>query len=116
MATGFDASKKNWLKAGGIFGTIILFLRLTRIPLATIITLLPFLLQYLRDGENEQKKSGGGAMTREEARLILGVSPQDDAQAVREAHRKLIQKNHPDLGGTDYLAAKINQARDVLLN
>lgn len=56
------------------------------------------------------------AMTVEEAASILGVSIDADAEAVRAAHRKLIGQIHPDKGGTDYLAAKINEARDFLLD
>lgn len=54
------------------------------------------------------------AMTREEASSVLGVSPDADSEAVRAAHRRLISQLHPDKGGSDYLASKINQARDVL--
>lgn len=55
------------------------------------------------------------AMTTEEAASILGVSANADAETIRAAHRKLIGQIHPDKGGTDYLAAKINEARDYLL-
>jgi hypothetical protein len=55
------------------------------------------------------------AMRPEEAASILGVPPDASPDAVRAAHRKLIGQLHPDKGGTDYLAAKINDARDVLL-
>lgn len=50
-----------------------------------------------------------------EARALLGLGPQADAEAVRAAHRRLIATVHPDKGGTEALAAKINAARDVLL-
>ncbi len=54
-------------------------------------------------------------MTEEEALSVLGLAPGADAEKIRAAHRKLISQLHPDKGGTDYFAAKINEARDFLL-
>ena len=46
---------------------------------------------------------------------MLGLGDDPSAVEIKEAHRQLMMHYHPDHGGTDYLAAKINQAKEVLL-
>jgi hypothetical protein len=54
-------------------------------------------------------------MTRDEALQILGLDSSANQDDVQREYRRLMKKLHPDLGGSSYLAAKINQARDALL-
>lgn len=74
---------------------------------------------WRQNAENAGPGAGGhgsgGPMTREEAAEILGVPLQATPEQVKEAHRRLMMKVHPDHGGSNYLAAKINEAKDLLL-
>lgn len=56
-----------------------------------------------------------GGMSVDEARDVLGVGPEADEAAIKEAHRRLMLRNHPDQGGSTWVAARINQAKDILL-
>ena len=68
------------------------------------------------DGNGQGVAPGSGPMTKEEAYKVLGLEAGAAAADVRKAHRRLMQRLHPDLGGTSFLAARINEAKDVLLS
>jgi hypothetical protein len=61
------------------------------------------------------ERTGSGAMPRDEALAMLGLKPDANEAQIRGAHHRLMLKLHPDHGGSDYLAARLNEARDVLL-
>ncbi|MBK8186405.1 MAG: molecular chaperone DnaJ [Cellvibrio sp.] len=95
--------------------------------IAAAIPFIPMIYQKLlgkirgdKSTESETPQASSPLTNIEEAMEILGLSGDIKKGEITEdlildAHRKLIQKLHPDRGGNDYLAAKINQARDLLL-
>lgn len=117
--------KMHWL--GAALGALIPFVRSIY---GVVGHLLPFWLRHRNSQQSSQGPQGASAdqpsapatatTPIQEAMDILGLSGDIEKgdvteSMVQEAHRRLIQKLHPDRGGNDYLAAKINQARDLLL-
>lgn len=113
--------RMHWV--GAALGALIPFLRNAY---GLVSQLLPFWLQRKQAEQAQQQKEDkmpttpSSNMDTNEALEILGLSGnihtgEITVEMIQDAHRRLIQKLHPDRGGNDYLAAKINQARDCLL-
>ena len=66
-------------------------------------------------GAGEARPTGAGPMDEKQAYEILGLAPGASTGEIREAHRRLMKRAHPDNGGSTFLAAKVNEAKDVLL-
>ncbi|VAW06326.1 hypothetical protein MNBD_ALPHA01-1668 [hydrothermal vent metagenome] len=110
-----------------VFGLLALFFVIIAkvIPIGGLLGLLSFMsargsLWRLFGSEGnsrpgERASLANTPMTREEALDILGLSGNPDALEIRDAHHKMMLKMHPDQGGSDYFASKLNQARDILL-
>ncbi len=110
--------RMHWLYALG--GTIAAFMP----RLISALKYLP-LLNRMREqlggqkaqqsGQRSAGRANPGNMTVEQAREILGVNAGASKEEIIKAHRRMMLKVHPDRGGSDYLAAQINQAKDTLL-
>jgi len=106
--------RAHWLMAAA--AASILFIK---ILFGLLLRALPFLQIWQKQ---RQSKVGqpppahtSSRLTKDEAWQLLGLKPGASREDIIKAHKSLIQKLHPDRGGNDYLAAKLNAARDLLL-
>lgn len=102
--------------AGGI--TILLMLTVrgaAEVALPILVALIALFRHWLQSRPLPNTPQANRIMKIEDAQQILGVSANATPQQIRTAHRRLIQRLHPDHGGSAYLATQINQARDLLL-
>lgn len=94
--------------------------------LLPFIRYIPVLRRFYRErklkqgGSSGSQQSGtpsksGSPMSAADAYAVLGLTAGASRQDIIDAHRSLMQKLHPDRGGNDFLAAQLNQAKDVLL-
>lgn len=109
------ATRQAWLVAalGGLGAMVATLVRFAPV----LLPLFPLLRRFFRRAGQEQPgvQAGEARMGLQEAYEILGLEKRATREQIIAAHRRLIQKVHPDRGGSDYLAVKINQARDTLL-
>lgn len=115
----------RWVLAGLLLLLLFLLIRVGLPHIAALLSIISVLVPLLQKfHRNKGTKTDSHStphrprppMDAEEARRILGVPAHASRKDIQDAHRRMIQKNHPDTGGSEYLASQINEARDVLLD
>lgn len=105
--------KLHWV--GAMFALLLPFLQ-KLIPWVLRLSPLVGIWKRRKSGANQQNRATASPnLSRVEALEVLGLKEGANRDEIIQAHRKLIQKLHPDRGGNDWLAAKINAAKDRLL-
>jgi len=109
--------RMHWLYALG--GSIAAFMPRVISALRYLPLINRFRQQYTQQKSQQSgqqsARARSGSMTAEEAREILGLKAGATREEIIHAHKRMMQKVHPDRGGSDYLAAQINKAKDTLL-
>jgi hypothetical protein len=112
-----------WIAAlGGLTLALLLILTgRTSIALGALTLFGPLVYQHWQAARGRTSNRAGprpsprGSMSRAEAYDVLGLRPGASESDIRDAHRRLMRSAHPDAGGSDWLASRVNQARDILL-
>ncbi|MGH1485465.1 MAG: hypothetical protein ACRBCI_04540 [Cellvibrionaceae bacterium] len=106
--------KLHWLAAG-----IAALLPIAQKLFFLALRVMPFLQNWRKKKQSHNAKQPTEAnfsnMTIAQAKEIFGFDEINSIEQITKRHKELMQKNHPDRGGSDYLAAQINQAKDKLI-
>lgn len=94
----------------GNLGVIVFF-----IFLALIFILAKLGFRWIKKNKERSSETHSLKMSRKKALEILGLKEGADRETIQKSHRELLKRVHPDRGGSNYLAAMINEARNVLL-
>ncbi|KAH7648065.1 chaperone DNAj domain chaperone [Cryptosporidium bovis] len=84
--------------------------------LATSVSLNKILRRRIKNKLLFKTKGFENPMTILEAYKILNVTPISSISKIRESHRQLMLRNHPDNGGSNYIASKVNEAKELICN
>jgi hypothetical protein len=108
--------KVHWIAAG-----LAALLPIAQRLFTTGIRFMPYIKQMYASKQQQSDTSAPPAqasnnMTADKAKDIFGLKTVESAEQIIKRHRELMQKNHPDRGGSDYLAAQINEAKECLMN
>lgn len=107
----------RWVLGGGMIVTLLLASRI--FGGRVLYAFLPMIQAWMVGGAKASSGNTAPArsddMSSKEAALILGVDEGANEQEVKAAYKQLMLKLHPDQGGNDYLASKLNRAKDTLL-
>lgn len=97
-----------------------------RLPaaIALVVAIVPFVLSYLKaraaghSGQDapHNTNSANKPMTHDEALEVLGLGKGASVDMIKDAYKKLMKKVHPDQEGSEWMAAKLNEAKDLLLS
>ena len=108
-----------WIAALGglVLGLLLILSGRESVALGAIALFGPLIYQHWQAarGRPGPRSSPRTNMTRAEAYEVLGLRAGASEAEIRDAHHRLMRAAHPDAGGSDWLASRINQARDVLL-
>lgn len=125
-----------WSALAGLGGILLILamtghLNVVTAAIAGLFALIPRALQYARylpflkkmmgdnsqnaDTGTQQQSTTSATMDKAQAYEILGLKPGCSREDIILAHKRMMQKMHPDRGGSDFIAAQINQAKDTLL-